>query len=421
MQRKRKRSTSNQKQKILQIQYRKESLLKLIKVIQIIYGDKLMSTIPVSIITQAYINRLRSFKIIASPGCSVPASILNEARQKLKAITKNMTISVIPAKLEVSLDDFFTMVLTASLILPWSFENNPGVSESVKLKSAEFNATLEDTLRTANEKIYNVLLAFGLCENDMGKIQYYLTHNFTTNASLENGLGNSITISTYKIESSSIIVDNIPRPVIRVGYAFPDFGIDWVSIEASDLKFAGYSSDNPLDVYIQSHALQRLSERIDCFHTGSLHYNMFLSLKFPKIFYDSNHNILIEFRYFEVKAGYFLAEIIEDKILIKTFLFITNNGTPEGQKLGSLTGLQKFDKKYLALDKLSTFMTSDIGKNEMVKELLISAGCGCLLDLYEKTSMISTKNPKQFDAEFMLKYINYGNYHRPAVHSKLQV
>ena len=60
-------------------------------------------------------------------------------------------------------------------------------------------------------------------------------------------------------------------------------------------------------------------------------------------------------------------DIIEGKIVIRTFLFVTNNGTPEGKKLAQITGLQKLDKKYLALDKLSTFMTSCNRKITMYK------------------------------------------------------
>ena len=105
----------------------------------------------------------------------------------------------------------------------------------------------------------------------------------------------------------------------------------------------------------------------------------------------------------------------EESIVIRTFLFVTNNGTPEGQMLENVTGLQKLDKKYLALDKLSTFMTSDIGGNEKVKEIFTSAGCQCLLELYERSHLIATNSPKQFDAELMLKYINYGKKHLPDI------
>lgn len=413
MAQKKKRLSAYKKQKIAQTQYAKESVLKLLIVVKAIYGDELFSIIPVSIITQAFISRVRSFKIIASPGCYVSSSLLNETRKMVISVAKGMDISVIPGKLDVSLVEFFSVVLTSLVILPSLLAADPEVSSSNKLKSDELKSLLESVLGKANDALFDILVAFGMTKNDISKTQYYLNHKISSSASLESGLNNTIAINSYKIEPSSIIVDNMPRPAFRVGYAFPNFGIDWVSIEALALNNPHCRIDTAFNVYVQSHALQRLSERMDCFPAGLLHYNMFISLKFPKVFRDSNQNILIEFRFFDVKAGYFLADLIDDKILIKTFLFLTNNGAPEGQKLGSITGLQKFDKKYLALDRLSTFMTSEIGENETIKSLLISADCGCLLDLYERTKIISTNTPKKFDAEFMLNYINQGRKHIP--------
>jgi hypothetical protein len=113
------------------------------------------------------------------------------------------------------------------------------------------------------------------------------------------------------------------------------------------------------------------------------------------------------------KAGYFRVDVIDGKIVIRTFLFVTNNGTPEGQRLGKITGLQKLDKKYLAIDKLSTFMTSDIGQNENIKKIFIDSGCQCLLDLYEQSHSLATNTPKRFDSELMLKYIDFDKKHLP--------
>lgn len=409
MAQKKKGLTAFKKQKIAQNQYARETIVKLIIFLKAIYGDELFSKIPVNIISNAFISRVHSFKIIASPGCNVSSSLLNETRKMLLSVAKSMNISVIPGKLDVSLVEFYSVGLTSFVVLPSFLADDPGVSDSIKLKSDELKSLLDSNLEEANDLLFNVLVAFGMTKNEISKTQYYLNHKINSSG----GLNNTIAINTYKIEPSSIIVDNIPRPAFRVGYAFPNFGIDWVSIDALTLNIQHLHIDTAFDVYIQSHALQRLSERMDCFPAGLLHYNMFISLKFPKVFRDSNQNILIEFRFFEVKAGYFLVDLIDEKVLIKTFLFLTNNGAPEGQKLGSITGLQKFDKKYLALDRLSTFMTSEIGENETLRSLLISADCGCLLDLYERTKIISTNTSKKFDAEFMLKYISQRQKHIP--------
>jgi len=126
----------------------------------------------------------------------------------------------------------------------------------------------------------------------------------------------------------------------------------------------------------------------------------------PVLGRDNNNNLLIEFRFFDTKAGYFRADIVDGIVLIRTFLFITNNGTPEGQLLEKNTGLQKLDKKYLAIDKLSTFMTSDLDKNDEVRHIFKTSGCQCLLDLYEKMKPLVTKHASGFDSDLMLKYMN---------------
>ena len=79
--------------------------------------------------------------------------------------------------------------------------------------------------------------------------------------------------------------------------------------------------------------------------------------------------------------GYFRGDIIEGRIILRTFLFITNNGTPEGDRLLANTGLKKEDKNYLAIDKISTFIKSDIDTNQRVKEIFVNAGCGSIFEI----------------------------------------
>lgn len=132
---------------------------------------------------------------------------------------------------------------------------------------------------------------------------------------------------------------------------------------------------------------------------------MYDSLLNPKIAYDNNHNLLVEYRFFGTKAGYFRADIVNGIILLRTFLFVTNNGTPEGQLLEKNTGLQKLDKKYLTIDKLSTFMNSDLDKNEEVQKIFKNSGCQCLVDLFNTMKPLLTKKENGFNFDMMLSYI----------------
>jgi hypothetical protein len=136
-----------------------------------------------------------------------------------------------------------------------------------------------------------------------------------------------------------------------------------------------------MPVYIQSHAQQRLAERLDCLEQGYVEFFVYNSLKNLKYFKDKNGNPLIEYNYFGFKTGYLRADIHHGKIIIRTFLFLTNNGTPEGEKLNEFTGLSKLDHKYLNIDKLSTFMSADIRNNIEVKDIFVRAGCKSLFDI----------------------------------------
>lgn len=57
-------------------------------------------------------------------------------------------------------------------------------------------------------------------------------------------------------------------------------------------------------------------------------------------------------------------------------------GTPEGAKIANYTGLKKEDKRYLSLDKLTTFMIPALREEETIQRVFFDAGCS---DLFEIT------------------------------------
>ena len=97
-------------------------------------------------------------------------------------------------------------------------------------------------------------------------------------------------------------------------------------------------------------------------------------------------------------------------MVIRTFLFITFSGTPEGLKLSQITGLNMFDKKYLSIDKLSTFMKADIRENPVLADLFTRAGCGDLFQTDRIMNYVNTKNESSFSSDLLIKYMNLLNY-----------
>ncbi len=75
------------------------------------------------------------------------------------------------------------------------------------------------------------------------------------------------------------------------------------------------------------------------------------------------------------------AAIVGDKVVIRTFLFPTMDGTPEGQKLYEKLHLTGKERVHLKWDRLSTFQETDLGENEELHEIIEECGCGHLFDI----------------------------------------
>ncbi|GHT57471.1 hypothetical protein FACS18945_1850 [Bacteroidia bacterium] len=146
-------------------------------------------------------------------------------------------------------------------------------------------------------------------------------------------------------------------------------------------------------VFIQLHAFYRLMERICCQITPVVYVTLIKSIENPKVLFTPKGDILIEHNISGIKIGYFYANLIEGKLFIRTFLFITHYGTPEGEKLKELTGLQKNDQKYLALDNLFALANSDILENEAVCDIFRKAGLQSILELCQQ---VREKNENYF-------------------------
>jgi hypothetical protein len=108
---------------------------------------------------------------------------------------------------------------------------------------------------------------------------------------------------------------------------------------------------------------------------------------------------LLEYRYKKTLLGYFLVEAVSGVALIKTFLFITNSGTPEGNMLDRILNARKADKAFTEIDKLNTFMKTDILKNTRLRTALIEAGLEPLIN-YCETNAGETACKKGFSSFF---------------------
>ena len=405
MAQRKKKPTSHEQHAVANAQHKNEFFRKLRFLFKAYSGEDLYPLIPHNILENLYLMRCYSFKVVPAKDQVIPPELLNDLRKYIPVLATRETIQFSDNGPEITVHDCitigFTMIRLSNSIDTVNFPHVKKIETAL--------AELHDPIiifQRLGEKFYKMLQTYGYFCSDIGKTVYWLKHVVEQFAD-EDGMQNLIIVNKQVAETISIVIDGNKRPVTRLGWPDSHYEFDWSVLKPSDLNIYNAVDDRPMNVYVQSHALLRLEERVDGINTGILHLNLYTFLRKPVVCYDYNHQILIEYQIFNTKVGYLRADIVDGKVIIRTFLFITQSGTPEGQLLNKNTGLKMLDKKYLAIDKLSTFMNSDIGKNEKVRKIFQDAGCDCLLDSFEKIGNLSFKHANQSFADMMLNYLQY--------------
>ena len=189
-----------------------------------------------------------------------------------------------------------------------------------------------------------------------------------------------IELSGLEPEKTQVMMDGHNGAAYRLG-TVKNGNMPHLMYTTINAKTLGLTSHQQFGVYIQVHAFHRLAERIDGVNVGLLHFNIYDSFKNIRFHTDKQGGYLFEFAINQIKVGYFKGDIIGENMILRTFLFLTNNGTPEGKKLHANIGIMKEDKIYLTIDKLSTFVNSDIASNDRLKQVFIEAGCESLFEI----------------------------------------
>jgi hypothetical protein len=197
------------------------------------------------------------------------------------------------------------------------------------------------------------------------------------------------------------------RMAFRCGQPFGKNGIDWIEWPRSLL--GRDNSGASLPVYVQSHALDdlyRKEARALFVEDGEwmVHDYLWQSLRTPVIkpMAQSPGKFLVEYYFGGHKIGYLVAQPLEEMVLIRSFLFLTMNGTPEGDLLWKKRRLCREDKEELELDRIKTFLLTDIQFNPTLVHLLEECGCGHLFKIMKEPPCERTVASY---ARNMLKYL----------------
>lgn len=399
-----KKPSEHQLKAIAEAKHKNDFMRKLKLMVNTCCGEDIYSLIPTRALDKAYRIRYHSLKITAAKGHIISAAMMAEVKDDLAKLLKHEAVELPPNGHKVILADYMTVGVSMYSIFSVIEGLNIPITNKVKSALLQY-CMVRKIMSGAIDQLIKVLEAIGFGNSNIETRLYWLDYSLTDPDENNIGLDNYISIYSDVPKSIKIKIDGISRPALRLGWANFKLGMTWFTLKPSLLNISGVPDDQPMEVYIQSHALHRFRERTEGIYDFAAQFYIYESFLDPKVCYDSNHNLLIEYQIKGLKAGYFRFDIVGNIVVIRTFLFLTNSGTPEGDLLGKNTGLKVLDKNYLAIDKLSTFMSSDINKNEQVNKIFSDAGCQSLFELHEMLGNICMKDSDQSSFMLMLDYI----------------
>lgn len=174
-------------------------------------------------------------------------------------------------------------------------------------------------------------------------------------------------------------VDGVPRVAYQAGGYFGDPGVRWASWPADRVGLP--ADQGSIDVYIQSHALQRVFERLSATHHSVAHFIMTLALNEPRVTVRPDGKIWAECYSGRGLLGYFVGDVVDGCVLLRSFLFLTMQGTAEHELLKRRLHVRRRDIQFMRLDDMATYMKSDLADDAELAGILRECGLGHLLEL----------------------------------------
>ncbi len=358
--------------------------------------------IPKSEYDKIYHLRFSTPSIVKSVDADICDDELKDAKRVLLLYLNNFTHTVPSTGNKLSLSYILTYIASIYFYFT-NLKDEHYKSAKIISEMLEQTNDLDTFINEAICRTCQIFLFLGISVSELENNQIWFSSDFQMKKGLAYSFCFNINIHKIKNERLSVIINGNRRTLYRVGFSRTDGEKEWAYVNACDICQNSMLGNLPYPVYIQGHAIRRLHERIDCMDPGFRNYYLNTNFLRPKM-HLFNNKLLFEFTTAEgYKLGYFSADAMEGMIVIKTFLFLTNGGTPEGRKLEEICGLKKQDKKYWAIDKLSTFKNSDIANTPELKSIFLEAGCNDLFK-YLDTLQLNAENQTN-QAKQILNYI----------------
>ncbi|MBI9037934.1 MAG: hypothetical protein JEY97_07365 [Bacteroidales bacterium] len=375
----RKKSKSSQQNlKVMAARYRKEFLGQIKYFFNLWLGENTFSMLPSNEVKTLYNMHFTPPRFIPAEGSVISKKFIRELQELLGMWIDNNSIEISENLPKITIYQFLTYYITINYYLHGLKEERFANANEVKERYKKLDVTYDATMKRGFQWLDDILMILGMMQSDPNKCYYLLTGNFKDIRVKKRSVYLVIWVKAIKPLAMDFVVKGDKRPAYKFGIPLQRAGMYWKLFKPPEKE--SFRWKKKLEIYIQSHAINRLYERLESIDPLLIRFNLYISFFKPNMIYENNY-LLIPYVMDNVTIGYFMAGITKGKILIRTFLFITNEGTPEARRLKENTGLNKLDVKYLNIDKIRVFIESDIVKDERLKNIFIEAGCGGLFDL----------------------------------------
>lgn len=390
--------------KALNARHRNEFLNKLRCSCKVVTGEDFFRLLPSEELNKIFYNRARPMIAAPEEGQTIPPKIIRTIQELINYYIKFISVTIKGTQKEIKIVDLFTASLT---LMPYCQRLQDGdFKDADKVRSLISNSALE--IRKLFDHIFDNLY------DELSPFLYNILNTYWSrfysfrldiNHSKDNsGLQFIVRVKQYQAEKKKFSIEGSVRPAFRIGWTFRDNDFEWLFLLPPQLGIKSLPEDQHIPVYIQDHAIRRLFERIDCIHPNYVTSSIYHSLRKCVSIYERG-KFIIEYRILGVKVGYLSTVMIDGKLVIRTFLFLTFNGMPEGKRLEDFIGLKMLDTKYLKMDKLSSFMTGKLRENEELRSIFERADCLHLVELYDKLDQFSAVHPDHSPVEMLARYL----------------
>lgn len=325
-------------------------------------------------------------------------------KQELERTLKRAIFDIESFVKPCSIQDYISVAFQIGVFLEkLSLDENPDIHPETaqRLKKVQKVLTDKSFLGQAISEMMNCILSVLVEYNKEFDIElYYICPEFKR--LLDKGISSVLTLCKEILPMIKVALDGEERKVYRCGqFVVTDYDNRWVQWDST--KIPQLSKNKIYDVYIQKHATDRLFERLSFLNKppGELYHWMYQSLFEPNCICQPDNCFLVEYLYGPYKLGYFTVDFLEGKAIVRSFLILTMNGTPEGDNLYNHLKLSRYDKEYLKLDKLETFVQSDLQDDPKLRDIFSKCGCEHLFKMTNETF----ERPLVGFADYIRKYL----------------